>query len=154
MLQLWNDSANVIRNDFDEIETLYSWMDVGSTLTHKMRNNKKLDENDIVLVSKLNTLISSVALKEEIVLYRGVTTQSGDAVEAHQFNAMSPLKDATSEYGDVMVVHIPVGTNCFYVSVWEEFVKDVESSEEKEILFPPGKFTCLNPNKEFIFHQY
>jgi hypothetical protein len=84
MQELREDSVRVIVNNPEEIDTLYSWMDVGSTLANKMRNN--LTDTDTDLIDRLDNLISSVVLRQDVVLYRGITTDyRSSTIQCHVF---------------------------------------------------------------------
>lgn len=146
------DSIEVIATHPTEIDTLYEWMDIGSTLAAKMRTGKPLTVEDQSLINRLTYLLKSVVTTSNITVYRGVGTIPDKTFAAPQFNATSPVLEASEEYGEVMSVFVPVGTNCFYISAWEYFATDVEESIEKEVLLPPGEFIRTD-NGDYIFYQ-
>lgn len=143
---LRRDSIALLTQHPTDIETLYTWMDDGTTLTTKMRSGSLLTPTDVALVERLHFLISSVVTSEEIVAYRGVTQLPTTTFAAPQFNAVAPTIENAAEYGAVMKIIIPAYTPAFYVSAWEHFAPEVEPSDEKEILLPPGVFQHLASN--------
>jgi hypothetical protein len=113
MEQLIADSIKLLNSE--TIEIIYAWMDCGYLLNQKLRSNARLNNIDSELIDNINGLISQVILTDEIIVYRGLTTE---IIENNtiQFNSVTPDRATALTYGDhVMKIVIPKGTNLFYI---------------------------------------
>ena len=164
MEQLKFDSHHALVTKPDNIEVLYSWMDYGDVLSEKMRNGRLLLATDTSLITNLKSIVSSVMLINDIVLYRGMTCEFNKKdfpfwpiMYANQFTSLSPNINTATDYGgNVMEVLIPRSSHAFYISAWENFNLDINPSDEKEILVLPGVFNCIgheNNVYKFLFKE-
>jgi len=147
------DSLNVLKEG-NNIQYIYSWMDIGDLLCQKQRLNEPLKEHEFNVINNLTIMLKRVIIQENIVLYRGLTKEFDPSTAEKQFNALSPNLDTAETYGEYLIkVFVPKGSNAFYVSAWELINTNIEEQEEKEVLLFPGKFT-LHEIDVIVIHTY
>lgn len=150
MENLIADSVAILKHN-NNIEVAYGWMDVGDVICEKLRLNKPLKEQELVLTNKLSAMIKAITLTDDIVLYRRLTQRFDPIVAGKQFNAMSPNVGTDDIYGPFLVKIIVFrGANALYISDWELINTEVGDQEEKEVLLAPGKFILWEEGEETI----
>lgn len=154
MERLIADSVNILREG-DNIDLIYFWMDAGDLICNKIRTDQPLTETELENLNKLTNLLKSIVLTEDIILYRGLTTEFNPLIGEHQFNALSPNLSTAETYGsNIIKVIVPKGTNAFYISAWELIREEQEEQEEKEVLLLPGRFTLLTMENNSVTYKY
>lgn len=83
---------------------------------------------------------------EDIILYRGITDEHKDIIELKTITSLTSKYSIASEFGNVMKILIPKGSNAFFISAidYVNNLEDIENESEFEILILLGTLTKSN----------
>lgn len=145
MDKLIRDSINIITPlDTYTEDLIYYWIIYAVLYLDIMRKGDSQVSKKFKDTYKLcEQLINSITTKKDIIFYRGVKNEHRDVIELNTITSITNKKKVAKDFGDVMKILVPKGSNAFFISAIDHIkkMKNIKNESEYETLILPGTLT-------------